>query len=76
MINQKNTETTKEQPKGKKNQKTKKQQAAEKKENDDFEKTITNSATKLSKDKRKRVQQLEESINYLQSILDQEVEDG
>ena len=56
MINQKNTETTKEQPKGKKNQKTKKQQAAEKKENDDFEKTITNSATKLSKDKRKRVQ--------------------
>jgi len=51
IINQKNTDT-----KGKKN-KGKKQQP-EKKENDEkeFEKTITNSATKLSKDKRKRVQ--------------------
>jgi hypothetical protein len=50
IINQKNTET-----KPKKNNKSKKQQP-EKKENDEFEKTITNSATKLSKDKRKRVQ--------------------
>ena len=49
ILNQKNTDT-----KAKKNNKSKKQ--PEKKENDEFEKTITNSATKLSKDKRKRVQ--------------------
>lgn len=44
ILNQKNTDT-----KAKKNNKSKKQP-------DEFEKTITNSATKLSKDKRKRVQ--------------------
>lgn len=48
MINQKNTDT-----KAKKNR-SKKQ--PEKMENDEFEKTIAGSATKLSKDKRKRVQ--------------------
>lgn len=51
ILNQKNTDTKGKRNKGKK-QPEKKENADEK----EFEKTITNSATKLSKDKRKRVQ--------------------